>query len=440
MNPVLKGEITALMPDGSGCIVENNTKISVPGALPGDCVLFQIQAKSQHHPLAWAKLMKRVSPGPHHVQVPCPHQAPQRGRCAGCPLMHMDAKLQAKHKLESVHNALKDAGIIHIQNIPYHESPRNLHYRNRSDWVVGKTRRGKIIIGAYAARSHDVVALSSCMVLRNELSVLLPSLAFLLNAVQIPVWPEPAGLRYISAFANQDGDVLLDFVFAAKPPASFEDLCQRLRKDSAIKGISYSVNDSHNNAMRIAPSISVWGKECLPERLGRVYSELSASNFTQLNSDIASKIYEKARQWAGRCRIVWDLYCGSGAMGRNIDVQKSLYGAELSARSIEQAKLSAKNDKFNTQFETLDLQNYWPSFERANVILLNPPRKGLSPMVIHQLRQNPTRLIYMSCNPQSFAQNARALSPILELTRLEAFDMLPQTLHVEVLGMFELRT
>lgn len=352
--------------------------------------------------------------------------------------MHMDAALQAKHKLALVHTALQNAGIQHIHNIPYHNAPQSLHYRNRSDWAVAKTRSGKIIVGAFAPNSHDLVALSRCLVLRREISALLSTLGFQLNQTKMPVWPENNGLRYISAFANHQGQILLDFVFGGEPSATpFDSLCTKLLKSSAIKGISYSINNSPHNAIRTQCSQRVFGEETLPEPLGSISSQLSASNFTQLNSAVASQIYQTVTQWAGKCRVVWDLYCGSGAMGRNIDVQKFLYGAELSARSIEQAQLSAQNDPWDHLYEALDLQTQWPGAEKPNLILVNPPRKGLSALIIHQLRQNPVRLLYMSCNPESFAQNAKALYPMLQLTRLEAFDMLPHTLHTEVLGLFE---
>ena len=89
MPEIYQSKISSLLPDGSGLARVNALEISIPGALPGDIVSYQIVAKSQHRPQAWAKLIEIITPGSNHTRIPCAHAAPMRGQCGGCPLMHM---------------------------------------------------------------------------------------------------------------------------------------------------------------------------------------------------------------------------------------------------------------------------------------------------------------------------------------------------------------
>ena len=83
----------------------------------------------------------------------------------------------------------------------------------------------------------------------------------------------------------------------------------------------------------------------------------------------------------------------------------------------------------------------WPdAWPTPNVILLDPPRKGLSQLVLNHLAQlQNSDILYMSCNPVSFAKNLAFLDPHYEIEKIAAFDMMPQTRHVEVLALLHAR-
>lgn len=362
--------------------------------------------------------------------------------------MHCVPALQDELKKSLVLQALQKAGIHYIRDLTYHADGPRTGYRNRTDLVAAEIG-GKLVLGAYKTRSHDVVETRACRILRQPLSRVVDCIVKQANQNRVPAYrstPQYAGaLRYVSFFANQDGDVLVDLVCKSAngaPPEWLKRLAHGLKTLKNICGVSYSLNDSPHNAIRIAPSQTIWGLERLPEKHGNITTFFSASGFTQLNTDVAAKIYGCARDWlTSKPAILWDLYCGAGAFGRTIQPYKALYGAEFSAQAIESAKFAARDDSFKTCFEVLDLEKTWPEhWPQPDVIVVDPPRKGLSMSVMTRLMQSHVPVIlYMSCNPESFARNIAVMDKVFVLERIEAFDMMPQTKHVEVLGLLRRR-
>ncbi len=439
-----QGTIQTLTPDGDGAFVDaRGCTVSIPGTLPGETVQYRIAHVSPHEKRVWAVSCGLMTPSPERQKPRCETCYPVNGLCGGCPIMHMSAKLQASFKKDIVLNALRSAGINYIHDLEYHEAPAPFGYRNRTDLVVGLAQ-GRPILGSYEPRSHRIIPTRHCPILRQPLNQVMDAVTRLIAKEHIPVYEfgrmMRGALRYISFFANDAGDVLVDFVVSSDERAT-PNWVMRFANDlkntfSRIKGVSFSINDTVNNAIRIAPSQILWGERTLDEHYGSLITKLSASGFTQLNSDIAAQIYRTARDWFERpARVVWDLYCGAGAFGRTMAPSSALYGAEFSTTAIDTAKQLAQTDPWQSQYEVMDLEKQWPNWPKPDVILLDPPRKGLSQLVIdHLAKHNDTDIFYMSCNPESFAKNLAKLDPNYEILRIAAFDMMPQTRHVEVLA------
>jgi 23S rRNA (uracil1939-C5)-methyltransferase len=357
--------------------------------------------------------------------------------------MHMNHELQSKLKKQFVLDSLNQAGIRHIRQISWHDAPSQLRYRNRTDLVYAEIR-GKRILGSYMPRSHRIIATQACMILRAPLNQIIAHIVEIANKQAVPAYqnfPQPGGaLRYVSLFANSKGKVIIDLVCKSADgsrPSWLMAFVKELSQFAPIEGISWSINDSPNNAIRVNPSECVWGKPRIPEYHHEVQSLFTASGFTQLNTEVAARIYETARDWfSQRPQVVWDLYCGAGAFGRSMRPARLLYGAEFNSPAIAAAQTVSANDPWQSQFEVIDLEKNWPqNWEFPDVILVDPPRKGLSNGVVQQLAKMHAPIVYMSCNPVSFARNVASLAGKYILDKLEAFDMMPQTRHLEVLGL-----
>ena len=445
----MKGYIVEYDEELNGVLIDDKAvKVSIPGALKSEEILYHVEHKSPHTPRAWGRCDGLISSSPQRCTPVCDIAWPVAGACAGCPLMHCVPSLQDELKKSLVLNALQNAGIHYIRDFVFHSETTRLGYRNRTDLVAAE-KKGKLILGAYKTRSHDVVETRGCRILRQPLNQVMAFIVNQANQHRIPAcrtFAQYAGaLRYVSLFANDTGNVLVDLVCKSADglkPEWLHKFAHALKGFKAIQGVSYSLNDTPHNAIRTAPSQTIWGLDRLPEHHGSVVSYFSASGFTQLNTDVAAKIYAAARDWLpARPAILWDLYCGAGAFGRTVQPYKALYGAEFSSSAIDAARKVAQNDPFETHFEVLDLDKTWPeNWPEPDVVLVDPPRKGLSTAVMSKLMQMhvPT-ILYMSCNPESFAKNVATLDKSFVLERIEAFDMMPQTKHVEILGLLKRR-
>ena len=440
----MQGEITQYDDELNGVVVdERGVHVSIPGTIPGETVRYHIEHSSPHAPRAWGRCDALISASPDRVKPTCAIAWPTRGACAGCPLMHLKATAQYALKAQAVLDALSKAGISYIRTVPFHPAAETLHYRNRTDLVAAQLNQ-RFCLGAYKARSHDIVPIKFCPILRAPLNPAIQFIVRVANQMRIPAYSnglQPQGaVRYISLFANDQREMLVDIVCKSAQgmvPLWLTPFARHLAEFTPLRGVSYSLNASPNNAIRIAPAHKIWGLDRLPEHHASTVTPLSASGFTQLNSQIAAQIYTSARDWLpSKPHIVWDLYCGAGAFGRTLRPSKALYGAEFNDSAIQAARKAVQNDPFQAQFEVINLENAWPNWPIPNVLLVDPPRKGLSTLAIEKIRQMPIpTVLYMSCNPASFAQNVAQLDDRYVLTRVEAFDMMPQTRHVEVLGM-----
>ena len=447
MTNILQGNVVDFDDDFNGIVVlDDGCKVAIPGAIVGETVQFHIEHRSMHEPKAWGRCDGLVKTSNARIlKTKCRTCWPTAGMCAGCPIMHIDDSTQAQMKRTAVERALAKAGITYIDEVPFVRADSVFHYRNRTDLVASEIP-GRLVLGSYKPRSHDVIETKVCPILRPPLN---QALAFIVStARKMHIFASKPGvffatgaLRYVSLFANAEGKVLVDLVVNSaygKVPNWIRPFANKLKEFSPIVGVSYSINDSENNAIRVSPSTVVWGCAAIEERHGDVVSRFSASGFTQLNTEMAARIYREAAAWYDRKpHVVWDLYCGAGAFGRTFAPSRALYGAEFSASAIRSAIEMSKSDDFETHFEVMNLDSQWPmNWATPDVICLDPPRKGLSPNVVAHLRQDgPPTIIYMSCHPATFARDAVAMADRYVIQKIAAFDMMPQTKHVEVLAL-----
>jgi 23S rRNA (uracil747-C5)-methyltransferase len=163
----------------------------------------------------------------------------------------------------------------------------------------------------------------------------------------------------------------------------------------------------------------------------------------QVTPEIATKLYSEARIFASRLkpRCVLDLYCGVGGFSLHVASEaSSVVGVELSQRAISNAQQSASELGFShATFYASDVAAFLHGHRelQPDLIIVNPPRRGLSESIIEQIvRLTPTAILYSSCNPETFARDAALLSQGFTLTEVAPFDMFPMTKHWEVLGTF----
>jgi 23S rRNA (uracil1939-C5)-methyltransferase len=208
-----------------------------------------------------------------------------------------------------------------------------------------------------------------------------------------------------------------------------------------VVGVSASANDHGGNVIRTAPSARLEGQYTIIEPVGPIALGLSAAGFSQLNQDVMARMYQRAAGLVEQERpVVWDLYCGVGGLGLTVAQKKdgtTLFGADSVDSAVSLANQNSQDNGVSGRFATIDLSRTAPrGWPEPDVVLLNPPRRGIDDVIKRRLTEiQPRQLIYMSCNPTSFAKDVRFLVDRgYRLDEVHAYDMLPRTAHVEVLA------
>ncbi len=339
-------------------------------------------------------------------------------------------------KLEQIRQSLAQYEIT--AEIEWFPSPCTLGYRNRGQFVCSKSK-GRVVLGSYAPRTHDVVSMEGCAILRAPLADVAASVAQIATDLDIPTHPSDNALRYVTLRASPGGDVLVDLIANGDAARWTAPLVDALMEIAMVTGVSFSTNESGGNAIRTGPSTTIAGKETIVENVGPLELEMAAASFSQLNSDVAAAMYARAAGWAGEATVSWDLYCGLGGLGLTVADGTKIFGVDSLSSSIALAEKNAARAHVEARYETADLAERFPTdWPTPDVVLVNPPRRGIDRAVLNKLGQLAAdRLIYMSCSPASFARDARSLlSTGWKSGRIFAHDMLPSTTHVEIIAAF----
>jgi len=437
---ILELEITGLDTDGNGTIDEAGTRLKIPGAAPGDAVRVRVEHVSRHRNEAQAILVDVIGRGENYAEPVCPMSI-QRGKsCGGCPAIHLTVDAALEMKRTSVSDALLRRDI----RIPVaiHASTQTTGYRNRSNYVVSRGRTGRPFLGSYKPHSHQVARMDGCRVLRTPIPQVADEIAYVLHLCDVPIYPEKSALRYVTLRASQQGRVLVDLVIGDKNALWLSDLATALMRIREIEGVSYSVNTDEGNALRVARSTQLCGDTTVQEHVGNVVFPLMAESFSQLNSGVAGDMYLAAASAVRDTEVLWDLYCGAGGLGLNalqMTPSLQLFGADSIEGTLHLARLASKHVPGVARFDIADLAERIPDWPAPDAVMVNPPRRGLDAVVRNALCAMPsaTLLVYMSCNPESFAKDAAVVQQSgWKLESVDAWDMLPGTAHVELLGVF----
>jgi 23S rRNA (uracil1939-C5)-methyltransferase len=432
--------------EGAGTATIGGTRVHVAAALPGERVAATVTHVSSHRSHAWARLdlIEHASPDRR------PPACAAYGSCGGCVLQHLDVAAQLAWKATRIARAL--AAHPALAGAPVSTgvaSPRALGYRNRSKLVCA-ARAGRALLGAFAPRSHDVVDLAGCRVAEAPLEELAGALRELLAESDVAAYDErtfTGELRHVVLRSNHAGNVLAVLVVARRDVPGVAALARRLRAlRPEVVGVVENVNRTRGNVIFGDEEHALDGATTLEERVGDVHLRLSPRAFFQANRDVAALAYAAlAREVAVRPgeRVV-DAYCGVGGIALTLArAAGEVVGIEEHAAAIDDAAASAAlNGITNARFVAGDVAVCLRDVPRADVVVLNPPRKGCGAAALTEVtRLQPRVIAYLSCDPNTLARDLAALAERRYVVRgVTPFDMLPHTPHVEALAILDRAT
>ena len=348
-------------------------------------------------------------------------------KCGGCMFLDMAYGDQLELKKDYLNGLF--SGIFQFEHI---EGSEPLGYRTRMDYVCAFGKMGLRERGSY----RFVVDIESCPLLPERARVFYETTRPDILEVEGYNYLKHEGyLRYlVIRQAGFTGELMANLVVAAGDNR-VEYLLEKMV--SSADSVSLLLSDGLADLS--------FGKEILTVKRGYIEEEfdgirfkITPNAFFQSNSGVALNVYRKIKSLT-RGRVL-DLYSGVGSISLYVSQAADLVtGVEM----VEEAVVSARenceiNSVANADFICADSLHYMKDFDgRLDTLVLDPPRSGMHPdMIKHINRVRPERIIYMSCNPAVF-RNELPLFEGYKIRSIEAFDMFPQTPHVETLSFLE---
>jgi 23S rRNA (uracil1939-C5)-methyltransferase len=422
--------------------------VHVVGALPGERVRVRLDHLSAHRRgderEAWAGLLDVLAPSADRVAALCPAY----GACGGCTLMDLAYPAQLAWKRERVLGQFaRYSALATVTVEPCVPSPRILGYRNQAKYVFGRAHdSGRLVLGAFAPRSHDLVDLAGCQVVEPVLDEARHALLAVLIENTVEPFDEilrMGVLRYAVLRATDAGQVMATLVSArAEWPAAeavATALCQRC---PAVTSVILNVNASAGNALFGEPERVLVGQASVEDTLAEVRVRLSSRSFFQANRLVASTIYRAivAAAPSGIARAV-DVYAGACGIALSL-VSKA--GDVVAIEENPAATQAAADflagqggDADGVRVVTGDAARCLADISEAGFVVLNPPRKGCGTDVLAAVaRLRPELLAYLSCDSRTLARDLAVLVATgAQVVQATPFDMMPHTPHVETLAL-----
>ncbi len=391
-------------------------------------------------------------------------------RCGGCSLQHIDYEAQLRYKADQVREAFIRIGgfsELEIQALlpsgsMAKASPSTRHYRAKSQMPVGGNASDPQI-GFYESGTHRIVDSDCCPIQDRSADLVRLVLRKVLKEHPISFYDEASGeglLRHLvvrSGKATKNVMLILVMNIGQK---QFENLSESDDLSLFIEAFHVVVNDvlksggynlsaiyinhhtAKNNLIMSYDFSEVFKNHELREEINGLTYLISPGAFFQVNPEQTEVLYEAAVVAAGidESSRVFDLYCGTGSISLQLAKKAaSVKGCEIVAAAIEDAKANAElNGLGNVEFVSGKAELLVPQWvsqgEKADVIVLDPPRKGIEASLVQTLRESGAqRIVYVSCDPATLARDCKLICAegLYELKSIEAFDMFPHTMHVE---------
>ena len=306
-------------------------------------------------------------------------------------------------------------------------------------------KKGRAYAGFYRAGTHDVVENARCRILPEEIDAAKDAVIDYVNQYRVSVYDETTGkglLRHIYVRRGAvSGQILVCLAVNGEKIPRPEALVQRLNGIPGFTTLVLSVNTKRGNAVLGDRFLTLHGPGYIEDTLCGLNFRLSPRSFYQVNHHQAQRLYQMAISQAGitKADTVLDLYCGVGTITLAMaGAAGKVIGVEVVPQAVADARDNAvRNGITNAEFfcgdagqAALELEK---SGVRPDVVVVDPPRKGLNADTIEALhRMSPRRIVYVSCDPATLARDVALLKERgYTLKTAAAADLFPRCAHVE---------
>ncbi|HWY19425.1 MAG TPA: 23S rRNA (uracil(1939)-C(5))-methyltransferase RlmD [Solirubrobacteraceae bacterium] len=440
--------------------------VFVAGGIPGDRVRALVYKRKRSY--AHARAIEVLEPSPERIPPTADHP--------GVPWQVLPYERQLQIKRDQVGEALQRIGRLDgFELEPIVPAIEQWRYRNKLEYSFGETEDGGLVCGFHVpAGAKRVTAMGDCL-LASEVGNRARQLVLdwcraqglsawdrgrrrgrLPPAVQgeraQPPAPAPDGRIRLRNLVVREGrktdklQIRLVTTDGTLEPDGLAAVLQRALGEH-LSGVLWTRSRSLAETTAGGQTELVWGEAELPETLGELDLRISAEAFMQTNTEMAELLYGVVAEYAALegWERVYDLYSGIGTIALTLAPRAGeLWGIELVEQAVADAIASARrNEVTNAHFFAGDTRLALPELVqragRPDVLVVDPPRAGLSKKVVRRIVEaSPKRIVYVSCNPTTLAPNAAELVQAgWMLRKVRPVDMFPQTHHIECVALFE---
>jgi 23S rRNA (uracil1939-C5)-methyltransferase len=454
--------------EGVARLGEGGYVVFVAGAVPGDRVRAVVHKRKRSY--AHARTLEVLEPSPERIAPLADHP--------GVPWQVLPYERQLEIKRGQVDEALRRIGRLEgfeLEDIlPAAEQWR---YRNKLEYSFGEDRDGaergpQLVCGFHApAGGNRVTPIGDCL-LASERGNLARRIALGWCQQQgLTAWersrmtrgggeqergertgPAPDGrvrLRNLVVREGRRTGKLQIRLVTTPGELDAGALAATLSEElgDSLSGVLWTRSRSLAETTAGGETELVWGEAELPERLGDLDLRISPEAFFQTNTEMAELLYDIVKEYAALegWERLYDLYSGIGTIALTLAPRAGeLWGVELVEEAVADAIAGARrngiaNARFFAGDTRLALGELTARAGRPDVLVVDPPRAGLSKKVVRRIVEaSPRRIVYVSCNPTTLAPNAAELVEAgWTLRRVRPVDMFPQTHHIECVALLE---
>jgi 23S rRNA (uracil1939-C5)-methyltransferase len=436
----LELRIDRLAHGGAGVARSEGYVVFVRGAVPGDLVRARITRSKRS--FGEADSIELIAPSPERVEPLAPHP--------GAPWQVLPYERQLAEKEEQVRDALARIGRFESPPVePIVPALEQLHYRNKLEYSFGNDEQsGELVLGFHRPGRYDLIDDVTLDVLASKrVDELRETVKAWCREQGLSPWDRRGQHGLLRNLVVREGRRTrqLQARVVTSSGGSFD--VDGLAAASPVESFLWTRAASVAETTREGETQIVKGPAAIEEELSGLRFRISPDAFFQTNTEMAERLYGAAVELAGLSgrEKVLDLFCGIGTIALVLALDAGeVWGVEIVEEAVADAIENARlNGIDNAHFFAGDVRLAMrPLLEKsgsADVVVVDPPRAGLSQKVVRRvLEAEAKKIVYVSCNPTTLAPNARQMVDAgYELKTVRPVDMFPHTPHIECVALLE---
>lgn len=437
-------DIIDLSYEGMGVAKIDGYPLFIENALPGERV--EVLVVKVGNKFGYGKVEKWLTESPDRQ----PLKDNRLLRTGIAPLAHLNYEQQLLFKQKQVENVMsKIAKMPEVDILPTIPMENPVGYRNKAQIPV-RRMDGRLATGFYKKNSHELVEIEDYYIQDPAIDEAIKRVRHILQRFQVRGYNEAKNEGQIRHIIIRRGhyshEMMVVLVTRKEKFFKGKEIASIIHEElPEVVSVIQNINEEKTNVILGDKEKVLYGRSYIEDQLlGKTY-RISSKSFYQVNTEQTEKLYQTAIEFAALQKedTVIDAYSGIGTIGLSLaDKVKEVYGMELVPEAIEDAQFNALTNKIeNAHYEVGKAETVMKKWQdkgvKPSVIVVDPPRKGLDARFIASaIDMAPAKLVYISCNPATFARDAKLFAESgYEVKKVQPVDLFPQTHHVELVAL-----